>query len=109
MFHLAQKKHTILPLKHIHCIQIMPSGMYTFKGFCIIYSPDHCVECKKYSSILQYPWQLCVKEKHFPTIVEIVGTAIKAIIAKHPWLTTDAGEQADDNNSEPEVDELVGS
>ena len=30
-------------------------------------------------------------------------------MAKHVRLTTDAGEQADDDNSEPELDELVGS
>ena len=48
-----------------------------------------------------------VSKKTFLTIVEIVGTALK-VMAKHPQLTTDAGEQADDN-SEPEVDESVGS
>ena len=49
-----------------------------------------------------------VSKKTFSTIFEIVGTALKAM-AKCPWLTTDAGEQADDDNSEPELDELVGS
>ena len=48
------------------------------------------------------------QRKTFSTIVEIVGTALKAM-AKCPRLTTDSGEQADDDNSEPEVDELVGS
>ena len=30
-------------------------------------------------------------------------------MAKRPRLTTDAGEQADGDNLEPELDELVGS